>query len=499
MVETTAYATREMIALEQRMADQARDLRLTLTHAVETARVEAAIQAQDAEIRQATNGQNGLSEEQREAIRYVTDARGIAAVVGFAGSGKSTLLKAANEAWTAAGKRVLGAALAGKAAEGLAESAGIRSRTLASWEYAWSQGRDGLQAGDVFVIDEAGMIASGQLARVIDQIHAAGAKAVLVGDAMQLQPIQAGAAFRAISERVGYVELEGIRRQRTHEWQRQAALDFARGRTIEALQAYAARGAIRFHDTADAAHKQIVADWADARRQGSVLILAHANKDVDALNTGVRAARKAMGELAGTEIQFQTSRGLKSFAVGDRVLFLKNERDVKNGMLGTVEGLGLDTLTVRTDRGDTVELKPSDYEHFSHGYAATVHKAQGATVDRTLVYGSALMDRHLAYVALTRHRDDAVLYAAKEAFDSFADLAQRFSRDGSASTTLDHAFMRQRVTIAERRANRDRGPDRRSCGRRPRRNNRPKRARRRPRLLPRRGLARIRLPRPLRS
>ena len=225
-----------------------------------------------------------------------------------------------------------------------------------------------------------------------------------------------------------------------------------------------ARGAIRFHDTTDAAHKQIVADWADARRQGSVLILAHANTDVDALNAGVRAARKAMGELAGTEIQFQTSRGLKSFAVGDRVLFLKNERDVKNGMLGTVEGLGLDTLTVRTDRGDTVELKPSDYEHFSHGYAATVHKAQGATVDRTLVYGSALMDRHLAYVALTRHRDDAVLYAAKEAFDSFADLAQRFSRDGSASTTLDHAFMRQRVTIADGRANRDRGPDRRSCG-----------------------------------
>ena len=230
-------------------------------------------------------------------------------MVGFAGSGKSTLLKAANEAWTAAGKRVLGAALAGKAAEGLAESSGIRSRTLASWEYAWSQGRDGLQTGDVFVIDEAGMIASGQLARVIEQIHAAGAKAVLVGDAMQLQPIQAGAAFRAISERVGYVELEGIRRQRTHEWQRQAALDFARGRTVEALQAYAARGAIRFHDTADAAHKQIVADWADARRQGSVLILAHANKDVDALNAGVRAARKAMGELAGTEIQFQTSRG----------------------------------------------------------------------------------------------------------------------------------------------------------------------------------------------
>src|SRR4051795_11093319 len=106
------------------MADQTRDLRLTLTHGVEPAQIEAAIQAQDVDIRQVTNGQNGFSEEQREAIRYVTDARGIAAVVGFAGSGKSTLLKAAHEAWTAAGKRVLGAALAGKAAEGLAESSG---------------------------------------------------------------------------------------------------------------------------------------------------------------------------------------------------------------------------------------------------------------------------------------------------------------------------------------------------------------------------------------
>src|SRR3954453_6367199 len=98
MVETTAYATREMIALEQRMADQARDLRLTLTHAVEGAQVAAAIQAQDAAIRRATNGQNGLSEEQREAIRYVTDERGITAVVGFSGWGNTTHRKSSNKA-----------------------------------------------------------------------------------------------------------------------------------------------------------------------------------------------------------------------------------------------------------------------------------------------------------------------------------------------------------------------------------------------------------------
>ena len=266
---------------------------------------------------------------------------------------------------------------------------------------------------------------------------------------MQLQPIQAGAAFRAISERVGFVELEGIRRQRGPAWQRQAALDFARGRTREGLQAYAAHGAVRFHDTVEQAHTQIVTDWMAAHAQGSVLILAHANNDVEALNAGVRAARKAAGELDGPEIQFETARGLKGFAVGDRVLFLKNEVDVKNGMLGTVEGLGIDTLTVRTDRGLVVTLKPSEYQSFSHGYAATVHKAQGATVDRTLVYASALMNRHLTYVALTRHRDDAVLYAAKQAFASVQDLAHTLSRDGSSSTTLDHDFMRQRVPVAD--------------------------------------------------
>ncbi|WP_407804864.1 AAA family ATPase, partial [Staphylococcus aureus] len=82
----------------------------------------------------------------------------IAAVVGFAGAGKSTMLAAAREAWEAQGYQVHGAALAGKAAEGLEESSGIQSRTLASWSYSWDHGRDLIGRRDVFVIDEAGMV-----------------------------------------------------------------------------------------------------------------------------------------------------------------------------------------------------------------------------------------------------------------------------------------------------------------------------------------------------
>ncbi len=94
-----------------------------------------------------------LDLEQIEAIRHVTGDNGIAAVVGLAGTGKSTLLAAARLAWESGHHRVLGAALSGKAAEGLEESSGIRSRTLAAWEHAWNNGRDQLMRGDILVID----------------------------------------------------------------------------------------------------------------------------------------------------------------------------------------------------------------------------------------------------------------------------------------------------------------------------------------------------------
>ncbi|MGO7573174.1 AAA family ATPase, partial [Rhizobium ruizarguesonis] len=105
-----------------------------------------------------------LDPEQVDAVRHVTRDNGIAAVVGLAGAGKSTLLAAARVAWEHDGRRVIGASLSGKAAEGLEDSSGIRSRTLASWELAWARGRELLERGNVLVIDEAGMVSSQQLA-----------------------------------------------------------------------------------------------------------------------------------------------------------------------------------------------------------------------------------------------------------------------------------------------------------------------------------------------
>ncbi|MBP2562409.1 Ti-type conjugative transfer relaxase TraA [Neorhizobium galegae] len=220
------YSTRAMIRLEATMARQAIWLSAKGTHAVSEALLNATLGRHER-----------LSDEQKAAIERIAGPARIAAVVGRAGAGKTTMMKAAREAWELAGYRVVGGALAGKAAEGLEKEAGIQSRTLASWELRWSRGRDVLDDKTIFVMDEAGMVASKQMAGFVDAVVRAGAKIVLVGDAEQLQPIDAGAAFRAIVDRIGYAELETIYRQR-EDWMRKASLDLARGNVEKALIAY---------------------------------------------------------------------------------------------------------------------------------------------------------------------------------------------------------------------------------------------------------------------
>ncbi len=272
------YSTREMVETERGMAANAREMTNRTDHAVDRRHVETALQTFDRAIRSGAEqslakavrageirpqekdillASSGLGDEQRRAVRHITGDEGIAVVIGLAGAGKSTMLGAARQAWEAQGYRVRGAALAGKAAEGLEESSGIRSRTLASYEQGWQNGQGKLGPKDILVIDEAGMIGSRQLARFVGEAHQSGAKLVMVGDPEQLQAIGAGAPFRAIAERVGFVELTEIRRQQ-EEWQREASRAFARGGTAEALAAYERNGMVRFHEAQGDARAAIV-------------------------------------------------------------------------------------------------------------------------------------------------------------------------------------------------------------------------------------------------
>lgn len=429
------YSTREMVEVESAMAERAVRMAHARSHGVDRHHVDRAIEEQDRALRASSGDSSArLSDEQRAAIEHITGPERISAVVGFAGAGKSTMLAAAREAWEAEGYTVHGAALSGKAAEGLEESSGIQSRTLASWSRGWENDRGTLGRGDVFVIDEAGMVGSRQLARFVGEAEARGAKIVLVGDHEQLQAIGAGAPFRAITEEIGHAELSEIRRQRV-DWQREASVDFATHRTAEGLAAYRDHGNISFAETGEDARGQIVRDYLadrDERPDGTRVAMAHRRADVRAINDAIRTELQDRGELAQGEdagaLTFQTNDGKREFAPGDRIVFLENNRDlgVKNGMLGTVEHVEAGRIVAQLDGrgGDSVSVPMGDYQAIDHGYATTIHKNQGATVDRSYVMASGTMDRHLTYVAMTRHRDGVQLYAAQDEFTNAGRLVE---------------------------------------------------------------------------
>ncbi|QOF75158.1 Ti-type conjugative transfer relaxase TraA (plasmid) [Aminobacter sp. SR38] len=441
------YTTRALIRLEAEMAHRAIWLSYRSSHGIE-----------DAVLKATFARHSRLSQEQMTAIQHIAGGERIAAVIGRAGAGKTTMMKAAREAWEAAGYRVVGAALAGKAADGLEKEANIASRTLSAWELRWSQGRNQLDDKTIFVLDEAGMVSSRQMAHVIETATRAGAKLVLVGDPEQLPPIEAGAAFRAIADRIGYAELETIYRQR-EQWMRDASLDLARGNVGKAADVYGANGKVMGSELKAQAVSNLISDWSrDYDSAKSSLILAHLRRDVRMLNELARVRLIGRG-IVDEGCVFKTADGNRNFAVGDQIVFLKNEGSlgVKNGMLGKVVQATSGRIVAEIGDGERrrqVAVEQHFYNSVDHGYATTIHKSQGATVDQVKVLASLSLDRHLTYVAMTRHREDLKLYYGRRSFAKAGGLIPILSRRNSKETTLDYetsTFYRAALRFAEAR------------------------------------------------
>lgn len=439
------FATRDMIRIEAEMGNQAE-------HLSTNGRFGVSVSAR-AEV---IAGQAQISDEQSFGLERITGDERLAIIVGRAGAGKTTMMKAAREIWESCGYRVVGGALAGKAAEGLEKEAGIASRTLASWQLQWERGRLHLDNRCVFVMDEAGMVSSRQMADFVSAVAHAGAKLVLIGDADQLQPIEAGAAFRSLAARVGYAELDTIYRQR-EQWMRDASMDLARGKIGEAISAYQGQGRLVGMELKDHAVSALVRDWiGDYDPNRSSLILAHLRRDVRTLNELARGALLERG-LIEQGHAFRTQDGMRNFAAGDQIVFLKNEGSlgVKNGMIGRVieAERGRFVAEVEDDK-KRVEVDQRFYRNVDHGYATTIHKSQGATIDRVKVLATLSLDRHLTYVALTRHRHDVKLYYGRRFFEKSGGLIQNLSKRGAKDTTLDFTGSKlydQALSYANRR------------------------------------------------
>jgi hypothetical protein len=277
--------------------------------------------------------------------------------------------------------------------------------------------------------------------RVLSHAAKAGAKVVLVGDQQQLQAIEAGAAFRAIHERHGGVEISEVRRQLS-AWQQHATRQLAMGRTGEAIRSYEERGVVHAADTRELARTILIERW-DQERQvspsDSRIILTHTNDEVRELNQMAREKMRVAGTLVA-DATIKAARGERQFASGDRVIFLRNERGlgVKNGTLGTVAMASAQRMAVRTDDGREVAFDTKDYAHIDHGYAATIHKAQGMTVDRAHVLATPGMDSHSAYVAMSRHREGLALHYGRDDFADQSKLVRTLRRARGKDMASDY-------------------------------------------------------------
>lgn len=444
------YTSRSMIEVEAGLIKAAIDINSSEQHEVaEKYRAQAIHGSWFQKL--LTKPKLHLNDGQMKSLDHILSKGDLKIIIGFAGTGKSTLLGVAKKAWEGQGYRVFGTALSGIATQNLQES-GIQSRTIDSFLLAVEKNVINLTAQDVLVVDEAGMVNSRRLAELLCVAQTARAKIILLGDPEQLQPIQAGAPFRAIAERVGYSELNEVVRQK-HSVMQQASKEFATQRTWQALDKYKKLGVIHEHKTRIDAINSIIVSWSNNRDRS--IILAYTRKDVAILNEKARFILKGDNVLKNEQKLLVRNREgeevTKIFAPNDRIYFIRNDNllGVKNGSLGKIQSISGDVLTVRLDTGESIVFSLRDYNHIDHGYAATVHKAQGITVDRTYFLADKYLDRHATYVAATRHRDHLEIHYDRETFKYSQDLYRTLCRERIKDMVIDYADVRDLQNILE--------------------------------------------------
>jgi len=384
-----------------------------------------------------------LGPDQRTALERLAAAETRVRVLEApAGAGKTFVLGALRDAYDRGGAAVIGTSWQGQAAQTLAHEAGIPSDTAARLLGRLERDPRTLPSRSVVVVDEAGMMPTRPLARLVEEVAARDGLAVLVGDRDQLPAIDAGGAFAALADRLGAAALTENRRQ-PDELQRRLARELADGQPATALALLEQRGALRIHDDAREAKRRLVADWAAEilPRPARGLIIAHDRRDVRELNALAREALDRADLLGAERIRVHG----REWAAGDRLVCRKNDYrpglEVRNGTRATVVAVNARTGSLQVLADDRRRLTlPADYlVHAHHGYAVTGHASQGGTVERSYLLASpARGGKEWAYVAGSRHRIGLRVYLTHhEPAEAEAALARSWARVQAKRTALE--------------------------------------------------------------
>ena len=446
--DTIAYTSQDILDAETRL--------LALFRNVDGPRLSARA------ARRHTVGPDGhgvtLAEDQVAAIRKLaTSGRVLDVLVGPAGAGKTTALRALHTAWTATHGEgsVIGLAPSAAAAEVLSDELGIRTENTAKFDYDHAHGRWNLTSGQLVLLDEASLAGTLVLDRITAHAAQVGAKVVLIGDWAQLSAIETGGAFGMIvADRGDTPELTDVRRFRA-DWEKTATLRLRHGDTT-VLDTYAEHQRIHDGDTdtmLDAAYTA----WRRDKTAGlSTVMIAGTSTTVAELNQRARADLIAAGtvEPVGVPLRDGTTAGVGDEVAtrdNDRCLTTGNGRWVKNGDRWQVSGrFANGSLAVRrlertgAPYGQAIVL-PADYvlEQVELGYATTVHRAQGSTVDTVhAILDPQTATRELLYVALTRGRTANHVYVPTDQPTGVEDHHDEHGQERNGRGVLEHVMAR---------------------------------------------------------
>lgn len=421
-----------------------------------------------------------LTAEQREVVTsLLTSARLVDVVVGPAGSGKTAALRAAVNAWRANGVPVIGCSLAAITARRLEAATGAPcasiARTLADIDRTEPTTGEpaGLARNTVVLVDEASMVGTRQYLRLAARVRDAGGKIVAVGDPSQIAEVEAGGVFTALARDHEPLSLTGNQRQ-SADWEREALCALRNGDTDAALTAYLAHDRVHVGTAPSRIRRQLAADYLDHRADHddpyAVIALATTRRDVAWLNTAIRDQLRNAGQLGPDVLLVDADDGDRPYAIGDLVLVTRNDHraGLLNGTRAIVTKSNSHGLTLCSESGKQHEVA-ADWvgEHLDHGYAVTVHKAQGLTTQVALLYGASTLCQQSGYVGLSRGREANHLYTGLVALQG-DHLGVDLGPDDEASTITaaqvisalaDHLGRDRRQTLAHAQLPAIRQPD----------------------------------------
>ena len=415
---------------------------------------ELAAQKRRAEL--AEQGHSLPAGQEAMAREFATSDKFLVVGIGAAGAGKTSSTRLAVDAIEASGNRVIGMAPTAAAAAVMRSEMRINADTVDKILTDWQSGKASMDVrpGDVLLVDEAGMIATPKMEKILTLAQERGALVRALGDYRQLSAVGSGGALRLVDREIGAVHLDELFRF-TNPEEAAATLSLREPPLVgtdKPFEWYKENDRIVAGD-ADAMIEDIFRKYSadvDAGKQS--IMIASTNEAVTKLNDLAQAHAIEHGQVstdAGAVALHNSSRA----HVGDTIVTRQNARRlivnsgqdfVKNGDLWRVTDLHDDgRITAQhIQHGGKVTL-PAHYveQSVELGYAATIHRAQGSTVDTAHALVDASTDRAGAYVALTRGRENNQLYVALADGEKRDDVLDRitgaYERDLTVHETVD--------------------------------------------------------------